>query len=189
VTPSRPTNCDPRRRPPRRGAHHGFTLAELLAAITIMAVLAASAAPSVRALSEARAAGLSREVARLLALARAHAGASGQSTGVVFDPDAETFALRRIPVSGAAPVAVVGPSGQAIDDLSIAARYAGASVVSFVTGSGSASHTGVWFSPLGAPEVRDDSGSLVTAFTQDAVITFTGGRAITIRRASGAVER
>ncbi len=157
--------------------------------MAIIAVLAASAAPAVSAVSDARAAGLAREVARLLALARAHAGATGQPTGLVYDAGEATLALRRIAPGGGAPTTVVGAVGEAAQDVRIERHFAGAGVTSFVTGDGVSSHTAVWFTYRGEPEVRNSSGTSLGPFTQDAVLTITGGRAVTVRRSTGAVER
>jgi prepilin-type N-terminal cleavage/methylation domain-containing protein len=167
----------------------GFTLAELLAVMAIIAVLAASAAPAVRAVSDARAAGLAREVARLLALARAHAVATGQPTGLLYDSGEATLALRRIAPGGSAPTTIVGALGESAEDVRIEGQFAGAAVTSFVTGDGVGSHTAVWFTYRGEPEVRDSSGASLGPFTQDAVLTVTGDRAVTVRRSTGAVER
>jgi len=166
----------------------GFTLIELVAVMVVFSALAISAAPAVRSMASAREGAMSRQLVRLLELARAHATASGQPTGLVYDSDAGSFQLRRIATEGAAPTPVPDPLGATFDDLSLAVEYPSVTVTGFTTGDGDAANQCVWFSFNGTPEIRDGAGVYISDFTQDAVITTSGAHAVTIRMSTGAIE-
>ena len=170
-------------------ARRGFSLTELIAVMVILSVLAITAAPAVRSVTSAREGALTREVVRQLELARAYATATGEPAGVVFNDGAGAFLMRRIAAGGGSPVAVPDPTGGVYEDLLLAQRYPASSVTAFVTGDGDPERRAVWFSYEGVPEVRDDNGVFVTSFTQDAVITTTGGHEVTVRRTTGSIER
>lgn len=172
----------------RTTGRRGFTLVELIAVMVIMSALAFSAAPAVRSMTSARQGAMSRQLVRLIELARAHATASGQPTGLVYDSGSATFQLRRIASVGAAPSATPDPLGGTYKDLALSVEYPSVAVTGFVTGDGDANHQAIWFSFNGTPEIRDGSGAYLSGFTQDAVITTTGSHSVTVRMTTGAIE-
>ena len=165
----------------------GFSLIELVAVIVILSALAVSAAPAIRSVGSAREGSLARHLERFIGLARAHATATGEPTGLVYDSGAGAFRLRRIASDGAAPTAVPGPLGAVYADLSLSVEYPGVTVTAFTTGDGDAAHSAIWFSFDGTPEIRDAAGVYLSNFTQDAVITTTGAHTVTVRMSSGAI--
>ena len=166
----------------------GFSLTELIAVIVILSAMALSAAPAVRSMSGARQGAMSRQLVRLLELARAHATATGQPTGLIYDSAGGAFQLRRIATDGGAPTPVPDPLGATFDDLTLSVEYPSVTVTGFITGDGDPSHSGVWFAYDGTPEIRDAEGVFLSNFTQDAVITTTGANAVTVRMSTGAIE-
>ncbi len=171
-----------------RAGRRGFSLVELIAVMVVMSALAFSAAPAVRSMTSARQGAMSRQLVRLIELARAHATASGQPTGLVYDSASGAFQLRRIASDGASPTATPNPLGGTYDDLVLSVEYPSVAVTGFVTGDGNAKHQAIWFSFNGTPEIRDGLGGYLSGFTQDAVITTTGSHSVTVRMTSGAIE-
>ena len=175
----------PRHHPRRRRA---YSLVELIAVMALVATLAVSAAPALRWMERSRDAALEREARRMLAVARAGVIATGRPTGVRFDTAAQTLSVVTIAEAGDPPTAAPGPTGTPSEARRIETEFPGASVVSVVNGDGGAASDTIWFGYAGAPEVRDAAGDLVGAYTTDAVVTISGGRTITVRRATGMIE-
>ncbi|MCB9847838.1 MAG: prepilin-type N-terminal cleavage/methylation domain-containing protein [Phycisphaeraceae bacterium] len=166
----------------------GFSLIELVAVMAILGVLSLTSIPALRSVTSAREGALARQLVRQLELARAFATATGEPTGLLYDEAGGALRLRRIASEGGAPEPAPDPQGGAYPDLLLGVEYPGSTVTGFVTGDGDASHTAVWFSFDGAPQVRDSDGALLTGFTQDAVISTSGGRSVTVRMTTGAIE-
>ncbi|MFG0258195.1 MAG: Tfp pilus assembly protein FimT/FimU [Phycisphaerales bacterium JB043] len=165
----------------------GFSLTELIAIVSILGAMALSAAPALHRIESSRQSGARDEVARLLAVARASALATGDPYGLEIDADNEEVSLVYID-DGGSPQAAPNATGQPSAAFPLASLYPGVEITSFVSGSGSSSHTTIWFGFSAIPETRDASGGSRAAFTQDAVITISGGKTITVRRETGAIE-
>ena len=176
-----------RRRP--RPSRPAFTLIETMVVVVILGILAVSVVPAIAGVSDSRQAAAWREVERRFVVARTMAMATGRSFGVRVDPSPGTFALLEMPASGGAPTAAHDALGQTVAVWSLATAYPGTAVTSFVGGDGSSATGTVWFGYDGAPQRRTSAGALLGGFTQDASVTLTGGRTVTIRRTSGLIER
>lgn len=172
----------------QRPARRAYTLVELLGVLSIAGVVALTAAPAVDRLARARHGALKTEVTRMLALARAHAIATGQPTGLSIDPAADTLALVRIDAPGAAPSALPGATGADGVVFDINARLPGADLITVTGGDGATGAQTLWFGYAGAPERRSPAGARLSGWSQDAAITLSGGHTITIRRTTGAME-
>ncbi|MFG0274035.1 MAG: Tfp pilus assembly protein FimT/FimU [Phycisphaerales bacterium] len=172
----------------QRPARRAYTLVELLGVLSIAGVVALTAAPAVDRLARARHGALETETRRMLSLARAHAIATGQPTGLTVDPVAETLTLVRISAPGGAPEAFPGPTGADLPAFDVEARLPGAEVVAVAGGDGASGAQTLWFGYAGAPERRNPAGVRLGDWSQDATVTLSGGRTITIRRTTGAME-
>jgi len=173
---------------PAVGHARGVSLVELIAVMLILSVMAFGAAPAVRSMTSAREGAAARQLTRLLQVTRAHATATGQPTGLIYDAAADTFTFRRIEEEGDPPTPAPDPLGGAMPEFIPALAYPGVTVIGFVTGDADPGHTVVWFSDDGTPQVRSANGDLISEFTQDAVITVTGGKTVRVRRTTGAIE-
>jgi len=161
----------------------GFTLVELIAVLILIAIAATSAAPVMDTVDRSRKAGVRDEVVRRLMMARSHAMTTGMPSGVRFDVDAQMAEGLEIASSGAAPSAMkMQGHGEAVDSM-----FAGVAIESVVL-DGGGSYDTVWFSNEGAPHYRTSGGVYVGAFTQDAVVTVSGGGTVTVRMVSGMIE-
>jgi type II secretory pathway pseudopilin PulG len=174
--------------PMQRPARRAYTLVELLGVLSIAGVVALTAAPAVDRLARARHGALETETRRMLLLARAHAMATGQPTGLTIDPVADKLAIVRIDAPGGAPSALPGPTGAAADEFDINARLSGADIIAVTGGDGAAGAQTLWFGYAGAPERRSPAGARLGDWSQDATIALSGGHTITIRRTTGAIE-
>jgi len=166
----------------------GYTLVELLGALSIAGVVALTAAPAIDRLSGARHAALEQEVRRLLSLARAHSVATGQPTGLRIDPVDESLLLVRIASPGAAPSPMPDATGQPAEERRAGEFIRGVEIVSVAGGDGASGAQTLWFGYAGAPEIRDADGDRIADWSQDAMITLSGERAITVRQGTGALE-
>ena len=185
--------CTDRSEPAAGGSvARAFTLLELLFVIVIAGIVAAGAIPALSSMAGAREAAAARETQRLLALARTLATTAGDPAGVLIDPGSQTLTLRRLPFGQAAPMDAVDALGQPVRPLRIDISFPSIAIESFTAGDGSvvsSPATGaVWFNTRGEPELRDAAGAYVGPFSHDAVVVLTGG-GVTVRRASGMVER
>ena len=79
------------RRAVRRG---GFSLIELIAVIVILAILSATAVPTLSAITVNRQRQAARQLLRDMTLARQWAVATGTRTWVIFDTGAETWTVK-----------------------------------------------------------------------------------------------
>lgn len=158
----------------------GFTLPEMVVVMTISAILAATAAPSMLNLSSTRAAVAARQLVRDLTFARQRSIATGIRHWVVFDTSAQTWSvLTENPESpgraGAAPMndlATGRPFLQALN----AAPFTGISLANVSIGAGSE----IGFDWRGKP-----LNSSQAALAADGSITLTGGVGVTIRANTG----
>lgn len=166
----------------------GFTLVEMAVVIAIVGVLAAVAAPALNALAGVRAGAAAEEIERRLVTARATAIARGRPTGLQLDPAAGTIRMWEIAATGAAPTPALSPLGEPEPAWGVAERYPGIAFT-LVGGGGATGVQTIWFAFDGTPQTRSGTGALSGAWTQDAVVTVTGGHTVYVRRGSGAVER
>lgn len=157
--------------------------------VALMGILAVAVLPALATVSESRRSAAWREVERRLVVARMMATSTGRAFGVRVTPGAGTFELLEIPAGGGAPAAAHDPLGGGAGAWSLPGAYPGTQVTSFVGGDGASGTGVVWFGYDGAPQRRNSSGTLLGGFSQDAVVTLTGGLTVTVRRSSGLVER
>jgi prepilin-type N-terminal cleavage/methylation domain-containing protein len=80
--------------PPTRRFASGFTLIELIAVMTIVAIMGAIAVPSLSSISQMRERSSARQLLRDLTFARQRSMATGARTWVVFDLSAQTWSLQ-----------------------------------------------------------------------------------------------
>lgn len=168
--------------PGRRGRRRGYTLIELAAVMTLLAILSIAATPAISSMLGTRERALAAETARLLAVARARAAATGEPTGVRFEDDGSWMSLVRIAGTGESPSAVPGEAARSW------AAFGSARIGDVENGDGTALRT-IWFGAHGRPEVRRDDGALVGDYTQDAVVDVGGSQEVTVTRATGMVTR
>ncbi len=83
-------------RAPKRG--RGFSLIELVAVMTVAAILAAVAVPSMMSTGSMRRRSAAAQVARDLRLARELGCTTGRTAWLVFDTTAQTYALMQEPM-------------------------------------------------------------------------------------------
>lgn len=166
----------------------GFTLAETIAVLVIAGILAVVSAPAFAGLLRMRHAGLASEVERRLSLARAHSVAASYPVGVRFNIADQTVTTMALPDSTAAPTEMSATVGGSPTTL-ISEIAPGASVTSVAINGGGVYST-IWFDYKSVPHVRDEStGAFVSNFTEDAMISLSGGHSITVRRLTGLIER
>ena len=171
----------------RRAERRGFTLIELIAVLSLIAVMSLAATPALRTIGTARQNALARDVERRMQHIRSYAIAAARPAGLAFDTDAQTVTMVEIIDDGLAPT-TANPFVTDQPQLVINSTFAGSSIATVDIHPGRPYDT-VWFDPNGIPHVRDDAGDFVTTLLQDAVITFDGGRTVTVRRSTGLVER
>ncbi|MCA9310146.1 MAG: prepilin-type N-terminal cleavage/methylation domain-containing protein, partial [Phycisphaerales bacterium] len=104
----------------------GFTLIELIAVLSLVAVLSLTALPALNAVTNARHAGLARDVEQHLCRARSYAIASARPAGIEFDLAAQTLRLVEIVSEGAAPTAVTLIGTSDLGATSVARQFPGA---------------------------------------------------------------
>jgi prepilin-type N-terminal cleavage/methylation domain-containing protein len=162
----------------RRGG--GFTLPEMIVVMSITAILAATAAPSLLNLSTTRSAAAARQLVRDLTFARQRSIATGTGHWVVFNTSTQTWSV--LVESTTSP----GRSGAtALNDLATgrsfvqnvnAAEYAGVQITSASIGGGME----VGFDWRGKPFNASSA-----ALTSDGTVTLTGGRTVTVKGNTG----
>lgn len=168
----------------------GFTLVELVAVAVIAAILAVSVIPGFATIDGARRAAAADEAARICTLARAHATATGDVTGVLLELADQTLAPIRIDRADQSAIEPLpGPLGQGRPTLSITARFPGVSIASVTLGDARQASGAIWFGYDGTPRLRDADLRDIGPATHDALIEFTGGERVRVRRLSGAIER
>jgi prepilin-type N-terminal cleavage/methylation domain-containing protein len=176
---------------PRPSPHpgtRGFSLIEAIAVVAIVGILAAGVAPAIRSQTRLHQAAAAAEAGRLLRLARAHAMATGEPTGVeVFSPE-QTIRLVVSPDPGQGVITLSDALGQETELIDIPAKFPGAAILGVTGGDGSTQRVTLWFSHAGEPQVRSESGSLISSFAEDAVIQFQGEHAVAVLAVSGVIE-
>lgn len=172
-------------------APRAFTLVELVAVMTILAVLSLAAIPSLGTLSATRRAALGNELERRLLLARSWAATTGQPAALRIDLSAQRLEMLRIQNDGDAPTPLPSSTGATDSDstLQIGSAFAGASVLSVSLTPSTDADTALWFSHNGTPQVRRSNGKLLSDLTSDALISLSGGATVTVRRLTGVVEK
>ena len=167
----------PTRRVARRG---GFTLPEMVAVLSITAILAASAAPSLLSLDSTRAAAAGRQLVRDLTFARQRAIATGTRHWVVFNPSAELWSvLVENPASPGRAGAMLHEdlaTGRAFVQTLSVDPYAGVSLIAAAIDG----NVEVGFDWEGKPLNAGE-----TALAGDGTVTLTGGRIVTIKAGTG----
>jgi prepilin-type N-terminal cleavage/methylation domain-containing protein len=166
----------------------GFTLLEVTIVVAIVAILSISAVPAFDTLRETRRAGAVKEVERSLLLARAKALSTGRPYGV--EVNLSTHALRQVwiekPGDAVTPAPAAGTDGS--QWFSLPEHFPDSQITGFTQGDASTGSSAVvWFDDNGAPVMREEDGARVGSYSSDALITLTGGRAVRVRRLSGAV--
>lgn len=164
----------------------GFTLAELIAVLTLVGILSAVAFPALAALDGARDNALLNEVERRLWVARASAMSTGLPTGVRVDiagNDATIWRLREDATGIERAVNAGGESPAPLGSL-----FRGGGIDDFAPIEPGAD-PGVWFDYMGRPHARSADGMTRIEWTDDAVVTLHDNRTITVRRVTGAIER
>jgi hypothetical protein len=78
-------------------------------------------------------------------------------------------------------------TGQLSSSFNLASAFPGASIHTFVNGNGASGSGSIWFDADGAPQVYLGSGSF-SAFTQNAVVTASGGHTITVFQQTGGIQ-
>jgi prepilin-type N-terminal cleavage/methylation domain-containing protein len=167
----------------RRRATAGFTIIELLAVMTIMAVTAAVAVPAFRSLPRTRERIAAATLQRDLTFTRQRALSTGIRTWASFDLAAQTWGLLTESISQpglaqATPLADALQAGSFITQLNIG-EYAGVTIASASFDGGSA----IGFDWLGRPLAPSDA-----PLGAPGVIRFARGAVVTVEPASGAVS-
>jgi prepilin-type N-terminal cleavage/methylation domain-containing protein len=172
---------------PKNASRRGFTVLELATVAAVTGILAASAIPAFRTLSDVRAASAAAEVRRTLQTARGAALAATRPTGVSLST-AGTMQLLWIPTPGATPEPAPGPLGSPSQPLHLPGLFTGVGIASATSGKGQSGTFTLWFDHEGVPHARSAAGTRADPWTTDATITLTGGTTITVRRFSGVIE-
>ena len=165
-----------------------FTLVEMLTVVIVLGIVAATSIPAFTSVAEARKAAATAEVERLLITARARAMATSCPTGLEIPLAGDSVRTLEILSTGASPTVAKDLFGAPTSSTVIPAVYGGAKVSSLVNGDGTTSSRVIWFTHSATPQTRTTSGVLISAFTQDAVITMATGARLVVRRLTGAVE-
>lgn len=175
-------------KPIRHLAARAFSLIEAITVVAIIGILAAGVAPAIQSQTRLHQAAAAAETGRLLRLARAHAMATGEPTGVEVLASAQTLRLVVSPAPGAGVVALGDALGQAAESIDLSTKFPGASILSVTGGDGATERVTLWFSHAGEPQIRSDSGSLISSFDEDAVIEFEGDHSVAVLAVSGVIE-
>ncbi|MBL8760319.1 MAG: type II secretion system protein [Phycisphaerae bacterium] len=174
-------------RPSRSGPRPAFTFLELVVVIAIMAILAGSVIPAISGMDDARGAAAAQEVQRRLQHARQHALAIGEATGLRLTIETGAFELiTKRP--GGLPQTARDALGMPAATWHLPVAFPGVSLAGVTHTNGNSGNGTIWFSFEGEPQTRDADGGTPVAATNDAVITLSNARAITVRRLSGLVE-
>ena len=176
-----------RRHGQHAGPHQGFTLIELIAVLSLGAVLSLTALPAMHTVSNARHAGLARDVEHHLAWARDYAVNSGRAAGLDFDLDAQTLRLIEVHTEGQPPTDIPRPGHAPGAVTRISEHFPGAAVTHLELHAPNA--TTLWFDPQGVPHLRTPAGAHIDDLAQDAVISISGGHAVVVHSSTGLVER
>lgn len=169
-------------------SRRAFSLLETMVIVVIVGIVAASARPALRLLSDARKINTAQEVERNLLLARTLAMTTGRSTGVVLSTN--EMRVVKIDQPGDAPSPVLGADGAPRGVLTLHEEQRDAWITLLRDGAGSTTTSAtVWFDINGTPELRDASGALLGPCVSDVNVYVAGVQAVTVRRVTGMVER
>jgi Tfp pilus assembly protein FimT len=171
----------------RSATRRGFTVLELATVAVVTGILAISAIPAFRTLSDVRAAAAAAEVRRTLQTARGSAIASARPIGISLDTSG-TLQLVWISAPGIAPQPALDSLGAPEHAILLPSLFPGVAITAATSGSGQSGNFTLWFDHEGVPHSRSITGIRSTPWTADASITLTGGGVITVRRLSGVIE-
>lgn len=171
-----------------RQTRHGFSLIEAITVVAIVGVLAAGVAPAIRSQTALQQGCAAAEVARVLRVARSNAMATGEPTGVQVSAADDSLALVVTPHPGSGVITLNDALGGPWPTIVIPDRFGGAEIAAVTGGNGESGTATLWFAHSGEPQVRSSSGTLVSTFEQDAVITLSGEHHVTVRAVSGVIE-
>ena len=165
-----------------------FTLLEVMIVVVVMSILAISVAPALSSAKGAQGLGATKEVERMLLMARAKAMASSVPHAVRFDTTPSSLQLCwRNPDSGAREGAV-GSDGMACSPQLLSARFGNIHITNVEIDGYSGSPGYVWFAFDGLPELRDSSAVRQGTATRDAVITLSDGGKVYVTAGTGSVR-
>lgn len=158
----------------------GFTLPEIVVVMTIAAILAATAAPSIVNLGATRSAAAARQLVRDLTYARQRAIATGTRHWVVFNTATQTWSVLMenpaAPGRGGATAMNDLATGRSFVQSMNAEPFLGVSLTSVSIGGGSE----VGFDWRGKP-----LNASATALASDGTITLTGSRTVSVKANTG----
>lgn len=164
----------------RATSRGGFTLPEIIVVMTIAAILAASAAPSILNVAGTRTAAAARQLVRDLTFARQRAIATGTRHWVVFNTSTQTWStlVESTTSPGRAGATALNDlaTGRAMVTTLNTDAYQGVTMSAASIGGG----VEVGFDWRGKP-----LNASAAALTSDGTITLTGGRVITIKANTG----
>lgn len=167
----------------------GFTILEMGVVVVVIGIVSVTVVPAFNSLTGTRQAAAAEEVERRLVMARSLAVSEGHPVGVRIDPAADTVQFWTIASFGATPAVMTMFDGQADPLVKLSTTYPGADVTSVVNGAGVSGAATLWFGYDGTPELRSAAGALTGSWTADAVVTAAGGSVVTVRKATGMVQR
>ncbi|MFO0857657.1 MAG: prepilin-type N-terminal cleavage/methylation domain-containing protein [Phycisphaerales bacterium] len=170
---------------------HAFTILELLAAITILSIIAVTAIPAWSHASEARIA----SVADRVEMAALQARSCAINTGIPHGLQVTTTSIQPLYIpNGAAPIATRDGMNQATPSITFTEETPGV-IKSCVSGDGTTTFPfTIWFSHDGVPQLRNSSGTLIGNATYDVIINVGSSSdsdvrsSIRIRKISGEIE-
>lgn len=179
-----------RPQPTTRVRSAGFTLIEALTVVVIMAILAATAIPGIRAMDAQRFDAAAEQVRATLRIARAEADAISLPVGVAINRTDATLTRVLYDPEAEAIETAPGPLGTANTTRYLREIDANLAITTLTNGDGSdEAQTTVWFRHDGRPHVR--AGAVGTDFTEDAVIVLASNgetAEIRVRHYTGAIE-
>ena len=166
-----------------RGTGRGFSLIELVAVMTVAAILAAIAIPSLSSTASMRGRAAAAQVARDLRVARELGVLTGRRTWVVFDVPASAYQLRVEPIGNPGRLQAeqwLDPAtGRGFQQELAAGQWEGVSLVGASIGGG----TWVGFDARGRPLNHSE-----LPLSTPAQITLTGPLVVSVEPESGHVE-
>lgn len=166
-----------------RPCGRGFSLVELVAVLTIAAIVAAVTVPAMSSTGAVRRSAAAWQVARDLRVAREIGITTGRNAWVTFDATAESYTIRIEPFGNPGRAQAVGwidpATGREFRQRFGDAEWAGVAIVSASFGGGSV----VGFDRLGGPLVHTGAAMLTTG-----QVVLEGGGTVSIEPGTGRVE-